>query len=63
MGSSAVSSAQSLLEPTWASNEGMTYGGWAPGEPTYGRPTGKPGQTASIFTGRLLGGPPFHVCG
>ena len=38
MGSSAVSSARSLLELTWASNEGMTCGGWAPGEPTIARP-------------------------
>ena len=39
MGSSTVSSARSLLELTWASNEGMTCGGWAPGEPTLARPT------------------------
>ena len=39
MGSSAVSSARSLLELTWASNEGMTCGGWAPSEPTLARPT------------------------
>ena len=63
MGSSAMSSPRSLLEPTLASNEGVTRGGWAPDEPTLGRPTGKPGQTASNFTGRLLGGPPFHLCG
>ena len=63
MGSSTVSSARSLLEPTLASNEDVTHGGWASGELTYGRPTGKPGQTASNFTGRLLGGPPFHLCG
>ena len=39
MGSSAVSSHWSLLEPTLASNEGVTRGGWAPDEPTLGRPT------------------------
>ena len=39
MGSSAVSSARSLLEPTLASNEDVTHGGWASGELTYGRPT------------------------
>ena len=35
MGSSAVSSHWSLLEPTLASNEGVTHGGWAPDEPTW----------------------------
>ena len=40
MGSSAMSSPRSLLEPTLASNEGVTHGGWAPDEPTYGWSTG-----------------------
>ena len=53
MGSSAVSSHWSLLEPTLASNEGVTCGGWAPDEPTLGRPTwlvGRPGWSADRKT-------------
>jgi hypothetical protein len=51
MGSSAVSSPRSLLEPTLASNEGVTRGGWASGEPTLVRPTwlvGRPENPAKL---------------
>ena len=69
MGSSAVSSARSLLEPTYALNEELTHGrGRSRGAGLWsadhvGRSTRKGGQTAQFLVWTLLSWPPCYVCG
>ena len=48
MGSSAVSSARSLLEPTLASNGEPTRGRWGQDEPTLGRATWLVGRLEKV---------------
>ena len=48
MGSSAVSSARSLLEPTLASNGEPTRGRWGQDEPTLGRATWMVGRPEKV---------------
>jgi len=67
MASSAPRLGPFLLEPTYASNEELTYGrGRSRGIDLWsadhvGRSTRKGGQTAQFLVWTLLGGPPCYV--